>query len=56
MQLDADVTAWFQAHEQAGGANWQQDMNGVLRSYMEDMQAIEAAAPALDAKNDYTPS
>jgi uncharacterized protein (DUF4415 family) len=45
MQLDADVLAWFQAQQAAGGIDWQQDMNGV-HLYMETSQARELDAGA----------
>ncbi len=42
VQLDADMVAWFQRN-QPDGMSWQQDMNGVLRFYMDSMTAMERA-------------
>ncbi|WP_216840305.1 BrnA antitoxin family protein [Falsiroseomonas tokyonensis] len=54
MQIDADVVSWFQQN-QPDGMTWQQDMNSVLRFYMDSLQAMERDAPQPDAAPDYIP-
>ncbi len=41
IQIDKDVLKWFQQQ----GAGWQADINTALRSVMEDVQAMDRAAP-----------
>ena len=41
IQIDKDVLQWFQQQ----GANWQSEMSAALRSVMEDVQAMDRAAP-----------
>lgn len=54
MQLDAEIVTWFQQN-QPQGMTWQQDMNSVLRFYMDSMQAMDAAAPPPGPESDFTP-
>jgi uncharacterized protein (DUF4415 family) len=55
VELDSDIVAWFKAREQAGGIDWQRDMNGVLQFYVQTTQAMEEAAE-LDRQNpDFVP-
>jgi uncharacterized protein (DUF4415 family) len=42
LQLDRDTLKWFQEQ----GPNWQADINDALRSFIEDIQAMDRAAPA----------
>ena len=44
MQLDADIVDWFQKQQAQGGVQWQRDMNGVLRFYMESSAPDEPEA------------
>lgn len=39
LALDADVVAWFQQQAARSGIDWQKDMNGVLRFYMDSTEA-----------------
>ena len=55
VQLDAVVVDWFQKNQPAG-MGWQQDMNGVLRFYMDSIEAMERAhAQELAERPDFEP-
>ena len=41
LQLDRDTLEWFQDQ----GTDWRANMNNALRSFMEDIQAMDRAAP-----------
>ena len=45
--LDADVIAWFQDQAAQGGVDWQTDINGVLRFYMDSIKSL-MLQPALE--------
>lgn len=48
IRVDDEILDWFRAQvENAGGGNYQTDMNQALRMYIADVesQAVDAAAP-----------